>query len=61
MGYAKVIHKRKKKKIIEKMDKCLRYLKQWILRCPPKKRKMNKIAPVLLQKYFHVLKERYVF
>jgi hypothetical protein len=39
-------------------------LKQWILRCPPKKRKrrkMNKIAHVLLQKYFQVSKERYVF
>ena len=33
MGYAKVIHKRKKKKSIEKMDKCPRYLKQWVLRC----------------------------
>ena len=39
MGYAKVIHKKKKKKSIEeKMDKCLRYLKQWVLRCPPEKR-----------------------
>jgi hypothetical protein len=28
------------------MDKCSRYLKQWILRCPPEKKKeMNKIAP----------------
>ena len=47
-GYAKVIHKKKKK---EKKwtQKYLRYLKQWVLRCPPKKReeKMNKIAPVL--------------
>ena len=38
------------------MDKCSRYLKQWVLRCPPekkkKKREMNKIAPILLQKYF---------
>ena len=55
MGYAKVIHKRKKKKSIEKMDKCLRYLKQWILRCPPEKnreREMNKIAYVFLQSIF---------
>ena len=44
------------------MDKCLTYLKQWVLRCPPEKIEMtNKIAPVLLQKYFQVLKERYVF
>ena len=45
------------------MDKCLRYLKQWVLRCPPEKkeREMNKIAHVLLQKCFQVLKERYVF
>ena len=60
-GYAKVIHK-KREKIIEKMDKCLRYLKQWVLRCPPeKKREMNKIAHVLLQKYFQASKEIYVF
>ena len=44
------------------MDKCPRYLKQWVLRCPPEKKKeMNKIAPVLLQNYFQVSKERYVF
>ena len=39
-GYAKVIHKkreRKRKKRWEKMDKCPRYLKQWVLRCPPEK------------------------
>jgi hypothetical protein len=36
MGYAKVIHKEKKEE--KKMDKCLRYLKQWVLRCLPKKR-----------------------
>ena len=32
-GYAKVIHKKKKEKrkkeLRKKMDKCLRYLKQW--------------------------------
>jgi hypothetical protein len=27
-----------KEKSVEKMDKCLRYLKQWVLRCPPQKR-----------------------
>ena len=32
MGYAKVIHKKKKKRVEEKIDKCLRYLKQWVLR-----------------------------
>ena len=53
-GYAKVIQKKEKKKRDEKKwtQKCLRYLKQWVLRCPPKKREMNKIAPVLSQKYF---------
>ena len=41
MGYAKVIHKRRKKGV-EKMDKCPRYLKQWVLRCPPEKRKKER-------------------
>ena len=31
----------KRKKRDEKMDKCLRYLKQWVLRCPPKKRERD--------------------
>ena len=48
-GYAKVIHKKRrrkeKKRVEKKMDKCPRYLKQWVLRCPPKKK--NKIAPAL--------------
>jgi hypothetical protein len=40
--------KKEKKGELKKMDKCLRFLKQWVLRCPPsKKREMNKIAPVL--------------
>jgi hypothetical protein len=39
--------KRKEKKELRKMDKCPRYLKQWVLRCPSEKKKMNKIAPVL--------------
>jgi hypothetical protein len=39
MGYAKVIQvKREKRKSIEKMDKCPRYPKQWVLRCPHEKR-----------------------
>jgi hypothetical protein len=36
-GFAKVIHERKRKSI-EKIDKCPRYLKPWVLRCPSKKR-----------------------
>ena len=44
--------KKKGKKEMKKMDKCSRYLKQWVLRCPPEKKKrrereMNKIAPAL--------------
>ena len=50
-GYAKVIQKKeRRKKRDEKKwtQKCLRYLKQWVLRSPPEKiEKMNKIAPVL--------------
>jgi hypothetical protein len=39
-GYAKVIHKkREEEKNWKKMDKCLRYLKQWVLRCPPEKKR----------------------
>jgi hypothetical protein len=56
MGYAKVIHKKEeRKKSIKKMNKCPRYLKQWVLRCLSKKKKreeMNKIAHVFLQKFF---------
>jgi hypothetical protein len=37
-GYAKVIHKKER---VEKMDKCPRYLKQWVLRCPPEKEKRD--------------------
>ena len=39
LGYVEVIHKKenKGKKRKEKMDKCPRYLKQWVLRCSPKK------------------------
>jgi hypothetical protein len=38
-GYAKVIHKNRNKRVEKKIDKCPRYLKQWILRCLPKKRR----------------------
>ena len=48
MGYAKVIRERKRN---EKMDKCPRYLKQWVLRCLLEKREMNKIAHDFLQKF----------
>ena len=38
-SYLKVKNKEKtrKKEIEKKMDKCPRYLKQWVLRCPPEK------------------------
>ena len=42
MGYAKVIHKKRreeKRKSIEKMDKCPRYKKQWYLDVCLKKEK----------------------
>jgi hypothetical protein len=52
----------KKEERIEKMDKCPRYLKQWVLRClPERKKEMNKIAHIFLQSCFQVLKERYIF
>ena len=64
-GYAKIIHRKreKKRKRWEKMDKCPRYLKQWVLRCPPEKKeeKMNKIPYVFFQSCFQVSKDRYVF
>ena len=53
---------KEKEKILEKMDKCLRYWKQWVLRCPPKKRrKMNKIAHDFLQKCFQISIKRDMF
>ena len=61
MGYAKVIYERKKEKVLKKMDKCPRYLKQWVLRCPPKKCEMHKIGHVFLQKYFQVSNKRDMF
>ena len=64
LGYTKVIHKkrREKKKRDEKKWTSVRDIeKQWVLKYPPEKREMNKIAHVLLQKCFQVSKERYVF
>jgi hypothetical protein len=43
----------KREKVLEKMDKCPRYIKQRVLQCPPEKI-MNKIAHVLLQNCFQV-------
>ena len=35
----KLFRKRERKKAVEKkMDKCLRYVKQWVLRCPPEEK-----------------------
>ena len=54
MGYARIIHKRKKTKNLRKNGQVPELSKQWVLRCPPKKRRkkeMNKIAPVLLQMF----------
>ena len=59
LGYAKVIHK--KRESSKKMDKCPRYLKQWVLRCPLEKKEMNKIAPTLSQKCFQVFKREISF
>ena len=43
---------KKKRESIEKMDKCPKYLKQWVLRCPhEKKKEMNQRAHVFLQKF----------
>jgi hypothetical protein len=32
------LFKKEKKKELKKMDKCPRYLKQWVLRCSPEKK-----------------------
>ena len=64
MGYAKVIHERKEKKVLKKMDKCPRYWKQWVLRCPPEKERekdMKKIAHVSLQSVFQVSVKKDMF
>jgi hypothetical protein len=41
MGLCKSYSKKenKRKKELRKIDKCSRYLKQWILRCPPGKKR----------------------
>ena len=54
MGYAKVIHMKrkkeeKKKKELKKNEQVSEILKQWVPRCPPEKNEMNKIAHVFLQ------------
>jgi hypothetical protein len=61
--FIKKEEEKREKKSIEKIDKCPRYLKLWVLQCPPekKKEKMNKIAHVILQNCFQVSKGRYVF
>jgi hypothetical protein len=42
-GYTKVIHEKKKEKRLKKWtQKCLRYLKQWVLRCPLEKKKKKR-------------------
>ena len=52
MGYARVIKKRRRKERIGKNGQVSKLLKQWVLRCPPEKKKeMNKIAYVLLQMF----------
>jgi hypothetical protein len=47
--------KDEERKNIRKNGQCSKYLKQWVLRCPSKKRRekeMNKIAHVFLQSCF---------
>jgi hypothetical protein len=55
-GYAKFIHK----KSIGKMDKCLKYLNQWVFRCPPKKRDEYD-SPCVLAKLFPSFKREICF
>jgi hypothetical protein len=60
----KLFRKTEEEKKVEKKwtQKCLRYWKQWVLRCPPKKRKMNKDSPCSLAEIFPSFKwEIYVF
>jgi hypothetical protein len=46
------------KKRRDKVDQCLRYLKQWVLSCLPKKRKkMNKDSPCSLVEIFSSFKK----
>jgi hypothetical protein len=30
-----------KKEVLKKIDKCPKYLKQWVLQCPPKRKKRD--------------------
>jgi hypothetical protein len=39
--FIKEREKEKKKKKVKKMDKCLRYLKQWVLRCQVEKKERD--------------------
>jgi hypothetical protein len=39
MGYARVIHNKKKRKYWKKNGLVSELSKQWVLRCPPEKRK----------------------
>ena len=38
MGMQKLFIKKERKRKVEKMDKCPRYQKQWVVKCPPEKR-----------------------
>jgi hypothetical protein len=52
MGYARVIQKKeKKKKVLQKNGQVSELSKQWVLRCPPEKKEMSKIAHVFLQNF----------
>jgi hypothetical protein len=62
MGYAKVIHKKREKERNRKKWQVFEILKNnGYLDVCLKKREMNKIAHVLLQKSFQVSKDRYIF
>jgi hypothetical protein len=53
-----------KRKVLEKMDKCSRYLKQWVLRCLPWKRrrkKWKKDSPCSLAKVFFKFQTREIW
>ena len=52
MGYANNIHKKREKTL--KNGQVSELLKQSVLRCPPEKNEMNKIAHVFLQMRFQV-------
>ena len=59
-GLCKSYSEKRRKKVEKKWtQKCLRYWKQWVLRCPPEKRE-NKNSPYSC-KYLKFQQERYVF